>query len=309
MKISVCIPAYRPNTLNTPIESLLKQTWDDWELLVVGQGNRDDERTKSVIELTETYSDKDARIKYVHSDAVGHSNVVNLGIQTATSDIIALIDDDCEAQEDWLETTANYYEKYPEVKLIGGSVLLPKAEKRLGVCPFIIPSEVIYDPVKMNRTPPVGWDWISANVSFRKETAILNGPFDPHIGSGTIFPAAGETDYKFRLERKGVIMLTTPKIAVLHKYGYRYGMKAIMQHGYNYATGNGALAGKLTLMGDVRGKQWFDLTKNDRLLGWLKPFRPHRIPVNLIQFRNYYNAYHYCIKNYSVKNELLFPKR
>jgi len=307
MKITVCIPAYRPNTLDTPVQSLLNQTWDAWEILIVGQGNKKDSRTKGVIKIADEFSQKDTRIKYVHSDTVGHSNVINKGVQTSTGEIIALIDDDCEAQKDWLEKTANYYKKYPNVGLIGGSVLRPEAEKCIGICPYIVPSEVMYDPIKMS--PPDGWDWISANVSFRKEVFALNGPFDPYIGPGTIFPAGGETDYKLRLEQKGVAMLTTPKVAVLHKYGYRYGIKAIMQHTSNYAIGNGGLAGKLTLMGDERGQQMLEITKRERLFGWKKPFRPHRIPFSILRLRNYINAYNYCIKNYGVKNELLFRKR
>jgi glycosyltransferase involved in cell wall biosynthesis len=309
MKISVCIPAFRPDTLRAPIQSILRQTWDEWELIVVGQGSSDSKRAKRVIDVVKEYVEKDPRVQYVHSDSVGHSRVLNLASQKATGEIVAFLDDDCEANTNWLEMMAKHYEKYPHVGVIGGSVIAPKSEKLLGVCPELISVEAIYDPHEMNFNAPDGWGWISANISFRKEILTFNGPFDHFLGPGTKFPAGGETDYNLRLEKKGVVMFTTPKVSVLHKYGHRYGVQAVWNLSKNYAVGNGALAGKLVLMGDSRGKEWLTITRRNRLLGWLKPFRPHRIILNIVRLNDFYRAYYDCINNYGVKDDLLFCKK
>ena len=39
MKISVCIPATRAASLDRAIHSLLAQTWGEWEVVVLGQGD------------------------------------------------------------------------------------------------------------------------------------------------------------------------------------------------------------------------------------------------------------------------------
>ncbi|MCB8977301.1 MAG: glycosyltransferase family 2 protein [Ardenticatenaceae bacterium] len=306
-KISVVIPAYRPDTLYTPISSVINQTFDDWELLIVGQGKVEEKRASNVLALANGFSQKDSRIRYAHSNKMGHSCAVNTGIELAKGEIVSLLDDDCEAQDSWLETIAQYYAENPHIQLLGGRVLPPKKEKRLGVCPNVNPSEAVYDPVSSQYKPPSGFNWIGANVSFKREVALETGPFDEFIGSGTIFPAAGETDYMLRLERRGTIMMSTPKVSVIHKHGYRYGIKAVLSHTFNYAYGNGGLAGKLTLMGDPRGEKWKSDTIRKRVLGRLRSFHIHRLPFDIIRLNNFLVAYHRCIKEYQVIGDLLAP--
>ncbi|MBK8904161.1 MAG: glycosyltransferase family 2 protein [Anaerolineaceae bacterium] len=306
-RLSIVIPAYRPDTLSTPISSLLNQNFRDWELLVVGQGNPEKERVSKVLTLAEDFSLRDSRIRYVHSDNEGHSYAVNAGIQSAQGEIVSLLDDDCEAQPDWLTTIIQYYDKNPQISLLGGSVIPPKKEKWLGVCPNVNPGEVIYDPMLSNFTPPSNFNWIGANVSFKRDVALATGPFDEFIGSGTIFPAAGETDYMLRLEKRAVIMMTTPKVTVLHKHGYRYGYQAILKHTFNYAYGNGGLAGKLHLMGDPRGEEWKKHTIRRRLLSWLTHYRPYRLPFDIVRLKSFLAAYHRCISEYQTEGDLLKP--
>ena len=61
------------------------------------------------------------------------------------------------------------------------------------------------------------------------------------------------TNYAWRASK--IKMGSTPSAIVTHTHGYRYGIKAVIQHSRNYASGNGALAAKMTLMGDPRGSQ------------------------------------------------------
>ncbi len=57
--LSIIIPTYnRAHTLRRPIDSILAQTFTDWELIIVDDGSTDD--TKEIIEAY-----KDPRIRYV----------------------------------------------------------------------------------------------------------------------------------------------------------------------------------------------------------------------------------------------------
>ena len=310
MKFSVCIPAYRPETLATPIASIQAQNMPDWELIVVGQGNENSERARAVRSVAEAATAEDGRIRYIHLPRLGHSRALNAGINAAQSELVALLDDDCYAQPDWLETYMKYFAMWPDVGLIGGATYAPpKSQRGPGVCPTMVPAEGVYDPSASSNGPPAGVDWISCNVALRRATAEQVGPFDEFLGPGTDFPAGGETDFKLRMETLGIKIGATPQAQIEHTHGYRYGLKAIWEHSWNYAYGNGALAGKQTLANDPRGEQWVEMTKKERWQRWQRPFRPYRLPFDLLRLRTFRAGYDHCLQTYRVADSLLQPRQ
>src|SRR3954471_18083156 len=120
MKFTVCIAAFRPSTLVSAINSITRQDWNNWELIIVDQGP-----DKGVKAVADTIGQQDNRVRYLHIEQPGTCRARNAGMMAAQGDIIALIDDDCEAREDWLTTMANYFDKYPDVDFVSGSVLAP----------------------------------------------------------------------------------------------------------------------------------------------------------------------------------------
>ncbi len=309
MNFSVCIPAYRPETLATPIASIQAQNMPNWELIIVGQGDEQNERARAVRLVAEAAAAEDGRIHYIHLPHLGHSRALNAGIRAAQSDLIAFLDDDCYAQSDWLKTYIKYFALWPDVGLIGGATYAPpKSRRGPGVCPAMVPVEGIYDPAAASDALPAGVDWISCNVALRRRAAERVGPFDEYLGPGTDFPAGGETDFKLRMEAAGIKIGTTPLARVEHTHGYRYGLKAIWAHSWNYAYGNGALAGKQTLAGDPRGEQWVEATRHERCQRSRRPFRPHRLPFDLLRLRTFQAGYNRCLASYRVVDGLLQPQ-
>nr|WP_166541846.1 glycosyltransferase family 2 protein [Paenibacillus lutrae] len=94
--VSIIIPTYnRENLLHRPIESVLNQTYSNWELLIVDDGSQDNTR-----QLIESYSQKDSRIKYIANDrSKGPSGARNSGIIQSEGEYIAFLDSD----DEWLE--------------------------------------------------------------------------------------------------------------------------------------------------------------------------------------------------------------
>lgn len=85
---SIILPSYnRSEMLKTAIESVMKQTVDNWELIVVDDGSTDP--TKSVVE-----SFKDERIRYVYQENQERSAARNNGIQLAQGQLICFLDSD-----------------------------------------------------------------------------------------------------------------------------------------------------------------------------------------------------------------------
>lgn len=117
MKFSVIIPIYNcEDSLLRCIESILNQTYPDWELILVDDGSTD-----GSFSLCEAYSKKDGRILVIHQENAGQGSARNNGMQTATGDYIVFCDADDFYEENALEIFVNTAEreKMPDL-IIGG---------------------------------------------------------------------------------------------------------------------------------------------------------------------------------------------
>lgn len=97
--ISIVIPAYNAEaTLGRCLDTILAQTYPDFEALVVDDGSSD--RT---LTIAEAYAAKDSRIKPLHKDNGGVSSARNLALSKAKGEYIAFCDADDEVKPDWLK--------------------------------------------------------------------------------------------------------------------------------------------------------------------------------------------------------------
>lgn len=87
---SIIIPSYnRANFIPKAIESVINQTFNDWELILVDDGSTDD--TKQIIEALIKY---DKRIKYIYQENAERSVARNNGIKNALGKFICFLDSD-----------------------------------------------------------------------------------------------------------------------------------------------------------------------------------------------------------------------
>ena len=99
-KISVIVPVYNVEPyLERCVESILKQTYRNLEILLVNDGSTD----KSG-ELCDRLALRDHRIRVIHKENGGLSDARNRGIDEASSDLIAFVDSDDYIDEDMYET-------------------------------------------------------------------------------------------------------------------------------------------------------------------------------------------------------------
>ncbi len=93
---SVIIPTYnRASTLPRAIQSVLAQTFTQFELIVVDDGSTDD--TAHVVQRF-----ADPRIRYIHQENRGRSAARNVGASASTGRYVTFLDSDDEALPDWL---------------------------------------------------------------------------------------------------------------------------------------------------------------------------------------------------------------
>lgn len=89
--VSVITPVYnRSNYLGETIESLLVQTFTDWELLIIDDGSETDESQK----IAKKYCNRDTRIHYAYRAHAGTSAARNFGISIAKGRYLGFLDSD-----------------------------------------------------------------------------------------------------------------------------------------------------------------------------------------------------------------------
>lgn len=95
--VSVIIPTYnREKLLPNAIESVINQTYGNWELLVV-----DDRSTDNTRKVVEEYIKRDKRINYIINDRTkGPAGARNCGIYKSRGKYVAFLDSD----DEWIET-------------------------------------------------------------------------------------------------------------------------------------------------------------------------------------------------------------
>jgi len=89
-KVSIIIPAYNASQyLPQTLESVLQQTFTDFELLVIDDGSADD--TENVVRR---YAERDSRVRLISQPNQGVAVARNTGIQESIGEFIAFLDSD-----------------------------------------------------------------------------------------------------------------------------------------------------------------------------------------------------------------------
>ena len=109
--ISVVVPTIRATTLPFTVAAVRAQTWEDWELLIVAQGD-----DAALAEVCKAAEKEDPRIHYIHLAQRGLSLAKNAGIQAALGDVVAFTDDDCEPDPEWLGRINQSFAEQPQLE-------------------------------------------------------------------------------------------------------------------------------------------------------------------------------------------------
>ncbi|MBD2193927.1 MULTISPECIES: glycosyltransferase family 2 protein [Calothrix] len=113
-KISICIPTFnRVNLLPYAIESVMQQSYQDFELIICDDGSSD-----GTSNLMSQYTDK--RIKYIrHHQNVGKSNNMRSGFNAAIGEYFIKFDDDDRLTPDFLARTVAILKQDSSLDFVG----------------------------------------------------------------------------------------------------------------------------------------------------------------------------------------------
>lgn len=126
-KISVVMPTYNAEKyLREAIDSILNQTYSDFEFLII-----DDNSTDKTLEIIESYND--SRIRVIKGDCKGIAAALNKGLEEAKGEYIARMDADDISVPERFEVQVDFMEKHPDVGVCAS------AYKRFGSLPKGMP--------------------------------------------------------------------------------------------------------------------------------------------------------------------------
>ncbi len=114
--VSCVIPSYkRADTLRRAVDSVLVQTYENMEVLVVDDNIAGDEFSKALHDVIDEYKD-DSRVRLVTQPKhINGAEARNAGIRAARGEWIAFLDDDDEWLPTKIEKQMSALEKHPEV--------------------------------------------------------------------------------------------------------------------------------------------------------------------------------------------------
>jgi glycosyltransferase involved in cell wall biosynthesis len=155
-KVSVIIPTYnRADFLAETVDSVLNQTYGDFEIIIVDDGSTD-----NTYQVAQTFTDP--RIKYIRQENQGLSGARNSGIRCAEAEYLAFLDSDDILFPHKLEIQVQALDDNPGIGLVAGGFLYidehskPLEEQRswvawpnldidtwLFMCPFVCHSVLV----------------------------------------------------------------------------------------------------------------------------------------------------------------------
>jgi glycosyltransferase involved in cell wall biosynthesis len=116
--ITVLMPVYNAEKyLHIAIESVLAQSFHDFEFIIVDDGSTDNS-----FGIAKQFADGDSRIRLLKKDNSGISDALNLGLSNARGEFIARLDADDIMYPDRLEIQIEFLRKNPNLGFCGSFV-------------------------------------------------------------------------------------------------------------------------------------------------------------------------------------------
>ena len=140
--ITIILPTFnRKPYLRFCIQSVISQTFSDWELMIVDDGSND-----GSWEVIQSYIDQYPNIQGIRQRNKGLALARNTGIQISRGIFITFIDSDDRYKKNHLEKRIHFMVHHPEIDLIHGGVEI------LGD-PYVVDKNNLQQKIHLNNCP------------------------------------------------------------------------------------------------------------------------------------------------------------
>jgi len=281
--VSVVIPTYRRwDRLQLTLAALEAQTYptDRFEVVISDDGSGD-----GTEEQVRSYAMRSRLgISVVSGPNGGPSAARNRGISSCRGEWIAMTDDDCVPEPEWLAKHVAFIEAHPEVGGAGGRVV--------GYTNGIISRYVDWTKVML---PPIGRDGraiylVTANAVFKRELVERLGGFDEAYK----WPGGEDPDLSFRATAMGAILLYDPQPVVRHMH--RETVRGTYRMFWHHGLGLGALQ---VIKGKHLAQSFRSVLKNQLIPGVKRAFKERPFREALVF------SYLECVRHWAFRQGVL----
>ncbi len=222
-RISVVVCSFNgARTIRDCFEGLARLEYPDFEVIVVNDGSTD-----ATAAIAEEYG-----FRLISTKNEGLSSARNVGLEAATGEIVAYVDDDAYPDPHWLTYLASSFKKSAHAG-IGGPNIAPPGDGPIADCVANVPG----GPVHVLLSDEEAEHIPGCNMAFRKAALQAIGGFDPQ------FRVAGDdVDVCWRLQQQTWTLGFSPAAVVWHHR--RSSVRAFMGQQLNYGKAEALLERK-----------------------------------------------------------------
>lgn len=239
----------RAESLRRCLDSLLTQTYGNYEIVVVDNAPSDEETAKLIARSYATTG----RVTYVREDIAGLARAHNTGVRHSSGELLAFTDDDVIADSRWISSIASNFLKSEAIGCVTGMILPAElvtqaqlwTERHGGFGKGL--SRRVFDIRRRTEEAPLfpyaaGAFGSGANMAFRRTTLQKMGGFDNALGAGTIARGGDDLASFVSALKTGDQLAYEPGAIVWHFH--RRDFEGMRRQAYGYGVGLGAFLTK-----------------------------------------------------------------
>lgn len=208
------------------VQSLIaQQTKVPYEIIVLDQSDSK--------KLAVSFSS--SLVRFIRCDFKNKSRALNLGVRLSLSDYVAVIDDDCIADKNWVEKMCEALDKKGPFSIITGMVVAGYQEKnaRPSRLHDTCKKQVIF---KKGLITPI-FKLSGCNFGFYKKAFKIVGPFNENLGPGSHFKSSDDNEWSYRALNFGFSITYVPGAVITHRSWRDPTQDLNLMKDYGYAAG------------------------------------------------------------------------
>jgi glycosyltransferase involved in cell wall biosynthesis len=190
-KVTVLMSVYNSEEfLEKAVNSILNQTFKDFELLIINDGSKD-----GSLKILQEFANKDDRINLISRENKGLVASLNEGISKAKGQYIARMDSDDMSTHDRLDMEVKYLDENPNIALVGSNytIIEEKTEK------VKVTTNIFTHPKDLALAQPISNQYGHGSIMMRAGIAREMNGYDSDVGHVEDYDLWTRISYKYEI--------------------------------------------------------------------------------------------------------------